>query len=149
MTTYLSNTKVHFDYEILETYEAGLVLLGHEVKSVRTGKGSLAGGHVIIRGGEAFLVGVNINPYQVANTPKKYDPVRARKLLLSKKELLEIEQATEKQGLTCVPLKLYSSNRRIKLEIAIARGKKKHDKRESIKARDTKRDIERTLKSQY
>jgi SsrA-binding protein len=149
MPTYLTNKKVHFDFEVLDTYEAGLVLAGYEVKSIRTGKGSLTGGYVIVRGGEAYLVGVNINPYQVANTPKSYDPERARKLLLNKKQLAEIELATEKQGLTCVPIKLYSSNRKIKLEIAIVRGKKKHDKRESIKERDTKRDIDRTLKTQY
>lgn len=149
MPTYLSNKRAHFDFEVLETYEAGLVLAGHEVKSIRTGKGSLAGGHIIVRGSEAFMVGVNINPFQVANTPKSYDPERARKLLLSKKQLAEIEQATEKNGLTAIPIKLYSKGQKIKLEMAVVRGKKKHDKRESLKERDTKRDIDRTLKTQY
>lgn len=148
MTTYLSHKKAHFDYEVLETFEAGLVLLGHEVKSIRASRGKLEGGFVIIRGGEAFLVGVNINPYQPKNTPKGYDPERARKILLSKKELAHIEQKTETQGLTAIPLKLYSNGRNIKLEIAVVKGKKKHDKRESIKERDVKRDINRILKSQ-
>jgi SsrA-binding protein len=148
MTTYLSHKKAHFDYEVLKTYEAGIVLLGHEVKSVRASRGKLEGGFVIIRGGEAFVVGLNINLYQPKNAPKKHDPERARKLLLSKKELAEIEQQTETAGLTAIPLKLYNSGRNIKLEVAVVKGKKLHDKRESIKARDTKRDIQRILKNQ-
>lgn len=148
MTTYLTHKKAHFDYEILKTYEAGLSLYGHEVKSVRANRGKLEGGFVIIRGGEAFLVGVNINPYQPKNLPKKYGPERARKLLLSKKELAEIELQTETAGLTAIPLKLYNLGRHIKLELAVVKGKKKHDKRETIKARDTKRDIDRILKTQ-
>ncbi len=148
MTTYLSHKKAHFDYEVLQTYEAGIVLSGHEVKSVRANRGKLEGGFVIIRGGEAFLVGVNINPYQPNNQLKKYDAERARKLLLKKKELAEIEKQTETAGLTAIPLTLYNSGRNIKLKLAVVKGKKKHDKRESIKARDTKRDIERILKTQ-
>jgi SsrA-binding protein len=148
MTTYLSHKKAHFDYEVLETYEAGISLYGHEVKSIRTNRGKLEGGFVIIRGGEAFLVGVNINPYQPKNIPKSYDPERARKLLLTKKQLLEIEQQTETQGLTAIPLKLYSNGRHVKLEVAVVKGKRKHDKRETIKERDTKRDIQRILKTQ-
>lgn len=148
MTAYIQNRKAHFNFEILETFEAGLVLQGFEAKSIRAGKGKLEGAHVIIRGGEAFLVGTSISPYQPANTPKKYDPERTRKLLLSKKELAHIEQQTEKAGLTAVPIKLYNAGRKIKLEFALARGKKKFDKRETLKARDTKRDIDRTLKSQ-
>jgi SsrA-binding protein len=148
MTTYLSHKKAHFDYEVLKTYEAGLMLLGHEVKSIRANRGKLEGGFVIIRGGEAFLVGVNLNPYQPKNLAKKHDPERARKLLLSKKELEEIERQTETQGLTAIPLQLYNHGRHIKLKLAVVKGKKKHDKRETIKARDTKRDIERILKTQ-
>lgn len=146
---YIKNTKAHFDFEILERLEAGLVLFGHEVKAIRAGMGKLIGAYVIVRGGEAFLVGANINPFQVPNTPKNYDPERPRKLLLSKKELMQLEQATEKERLTVIALALYNKNRNIKLELGIARGKKKADKRESIKARDTKREIERTLKNQY
>jgi SsrA-binding protein len=130
MTTYLSHKKVHFDYEVLKTYEAGIALLGHEVKSVRASRGKLEGAFVIIRGHEAFVVGLNINLY------------------LSKKELAEIEFSTETQGLTAIPLRLYNAGRNIKLEIAVVKGKKLHDKRQSIQARDVKRDIERTLKNQ-
>lgn len=148
MSAYISNKKARFDYEILETFEAGVVLAGYEVKAVRSGKGKLEGGHVVIRGGEAYLVGASIAHYQEANTPKKYDPERVRKLLFSKKELAHLEVKGEQSGLTLVPVKLYNNGRNIKLEVALARGKKKQDKRESLKARDTKRDIDRILKSQ-
>ena len=148
MTTYLSHKRAKFDFEILDTYEAGLVLLGTEVKSIRKGHGKLEGGHVVVRGGEAFLVGVSIPPFQQANMPKTYDPERPRKLLLTKKELAEMEQKSDKQGLTLVPIKLYNKGRNLKLEVALARGKKKVDKREVIKKRDVKRDIDRTLKNQ-
>lgn len=148
MSDYIKNKKATFDFEILKTFEAGVVLHGHEVKSLRTGKGNLNGAYVIIRGGEAFLVGASISPYQVANTPKGYDPERPRKLLLSKKELAELEQKSEQQGLTIVAIKWYSQKRTVKLQIGIARGKKKADKREKIKERDNKRDIERILKNQ-
>lgn len=149
MTTYLKNKKAFFDFEVLKTYEAGLVLFGFEAKSIRTAKGKLTGGHIVIRGGEAFLVGISISPFQPANTPKNYDPERPRKLLLSKKQLAELERDTETERLTAIPIKLYSNGRNIKLEVAVARGKRKHDKRESLKERDSKRDIQRTLKSQY
>lgn len=149
MTTYLANKKAYFDFDVLRTYEAGLVLFGFEAKSIRTGKGKLTGGHVVIRGGEAFLVGISISPFQPANTPKNYDPERPRKLLLSKKQLAELERYTETERLTAIPIKLYSNGRNIKLEIAVAKGKQKHDKRETLKERDSKRDIQRTLKSQY
>jgi SsrA-binding protein len=148
MSIYIQNRKARFNFEILETFEAGLVLHGYEAKAIRAGKGKLDGAYVIIRGREAFLVGASVAAYQPANTPKGYDPERARKLLFSKKELAHLELQTETARLTAVPLKLYNVGRRIKLEVALARGKKKHDKRESIKARDSKRDIERTLKSQ-
>ncbi len=148
MSTYIQNRKARFNFEILETFEAGLVLHGYEVKAIRAGKGKLDGAYVIIRGGEAFLVGASISPFQVANTPKSYDPERPRILLLSKKQLALFEQQTEKARLTAVPLKLYNNGQKIKLEVALARGKKQQDKRESIKERDNKRDIERTLKNQ-
>lgn len=145
---YIQNKKARFDFDILETIEAGLVLHGYEVKAIRAGKGKIEGAYVVVRGGEAFLVGASVTAYQPVNTPKSYDPERPRKLLLSKKELDHLEQQTETARLTAVPIRLYNAGRNIKLEIAIARGKKKHDKRESIKERDTKRDIERTLKNQ-
>lgn len=148
MKAYIQNRKATFDYELLESFEAGLVLFGHEVKSIRSGRGKLEGAHVLIRGGEAFLVGASISPFQVPNTPKQYDPERPRKLLLNKKELLHLERQTETVGLTAIPIKLYNAGRNIKLAFAVARGKKKFDKREILKARDSKRDIERTLKNQ-
>jgi SsrA-binding protein len=146
MTTYITHKRARFDFDILETFEAGVSLLGTEVKSIRNSQGKLEGSHVVVRGGEAFLVGASIPAYQKANAPKEYDAERARKLLLSAKEIAEISQKTEREGLTAVPLKWYNKNRKLKLEIAIARGKKKADKRQSIKERDTKRDLERELK---
>lgn len=148
MPTYATHRRAHFDYEILDTFEAGLVLLGTEVKSIRAGRATLEGGHVVIRGGEAHLVGITIPPFQIPNAPRGYDPERTRKLLLTPKELVRLERETEKAGLTAVPLKLYNSKQKIKLEIALARGKKKADKRQTIQKREVKRDIERTLKSQ-
>lgn len=148
MASYVYNRKAKFNYEFLDTFEAGLVLFGYEAKSIRAGKAKLEGAHVLIRGGEAFLVGASIAPFQPKNTPKEYDPERARVLLLNQKQLAELEVKSEQQGLTIVPISLYNKAGIIKLEIALARGKKKVDKRETIKARDSKRDIERTLKHQ-
>lgn len=148
MTTYVTNRKAKFDFEFLERFEAGLVLSGQEVKSIRGGKAKLEGGYVLVRGGEAFLVNASVAPYQPANSPKEYDPERPRKLLLSRKELARLESASEQQGLTIVPIRWYNNKQRLKLEIALARGKKKQDKRESIKKRETKRTIERILKTQ-
>ncbi|MCA9361445.1 SsrA-binding protein SmpB [Candidatus Kaiserbacteria bacterium] len=149
MTTYVQNKRAHLNFELLKSFETGVVLFGYEVKAIRANQAKLEGSHVIIRGDEAFLVGANISAYQPANTPKNYDGQRARKLLLSKKEIKELERASENAGLTLVPLKWYNKGSKIKLAIAIARGKKKADKRESLKKRDTKREIERTLKGQF
>ena len=148
MKEVLKNKKARFDYDILDTYEAGLVLAGYEVKSIQLGRAKLEGAHVLIRGGEAYLVGSSIAPYQPANMPKDYEPERVRKLLLSKKELKELETKSEQAGLTIVPIRLYNAGRKLKLEIGVGRGKKKADKRESLKARDTKRAIDRILKNQ-
>ncbi|MEK7569541.1 MAG: SsrA-binding protein SmpB [Patescibacteria group bacterium] len=145
MANYAENRKAHFNYEMLERYEAGVELLGTEVKSVRGGRMSLEGSFVILRGGEAFLINANIPPYQPNNSPKDYEPLRARRLLLTKKERDELAKS-EKTNLTIVPLKVYNKGKKIKLEIALAKGKKKHDKRETIKQRETERDIRRTLK---
>lgn len=144
----VANKRASFDYEILETYEAGVSLLGTEVKSLRNGQGKLDGAHVIIRGGEAFLVGASIPAFQHVNAGKTYDPERPRKLLLNKKEIHILDQGSERQGLTIVPIKWHNVNSKIKLHIALARGKKKQDKRESIKERDVKRDIAREFKYQ-
>jgi len=148
MAVYVSNKKAARDYEFIDTFEAGIVLSGSEVKSVRNGQGKLEGAHVVVRGGEAFLVGASIPPYQKANVAEDYDPEQPRKLLLSKKELIELHTESEKKGLTIVPIQLYNNWRKIKLKIAIGRGKKKYDKREAIKARDTARDLDRSLKYQ-
>lgn len=146
MTTFVSHKKARFNFDILEELEAGIELSGLEVKSIKKGQGSLIGAHVVVRGGEAFLVGATIPPYQINNTPKDYEPDRPRKLLLNKKELAHLAQTEEAKGLTAIPLSLYNKGRYIKLSIGVARGKKKHDKREDIKKRDTERDIARDLK---
>lgn len=142
----IEHRKARFDYEILEEYEAGIELRGFEVKSLKKGQGKLEGAHVIIRGGEAFLVNMHIPAYQPANTPKEYDPERTRKLLLSKKEIAELAGFEGQKGHTIVPLRVYQKGRKIKLAIAAVRGKKKHDKRHTIKERQDKRDAEREAK---
>ncbi len=149
MSSLAGNKRARFDFDILETFEAGLALLGTEVKAIRAGKAKLEGSYVVVRGGEAFLVGASIAAFQPINTAKSYDPERSRKLLLSQKELALIHRQTEQAHLTAVPLSLYSKGGKIKLELALARGKKQADKRESIKSRDVKREIDRTLKQQY
>ncbi len=148
MKALIEYKKARLEYEFLETYEAGVELVGHEVKSVRAGKGQLTGAHVVVRAGEAFLVGSTISPYQVGNTPKGYDPERTRKLLLNKRELADLAAQDSQKGLTLIPVMMYNKSRRIKLLVALARKKKSHDKRESLKERDDKRSIDRTLKNQ-
>ncbi len=146
MASYAENRKARFNYEILEKYTAGIELLGTEVKSVRGGRMSLDGAFVIIRGGEAYIINSNIPPYQIKNAAKDYDPLRNRKLLLTKKELAEL-MSSEKTNLTIVPLSVYNKDRKIKVDIALVKGKKKHDKRETLKKRDVDREIRRTLKN--
>ena len=143
----VENQRARFDCSILEEMEAGLELLGSEVKSLRAGRGSLKGARVVARGGEAYLVGASIPAWQIANAPKSYDPERTRRLLLSRKEIAHVASAEGEKGLTIVPLRVYNRGTKLKLAIAIARGKKKEDKRQSIRAREEKRRIERTLKT--
>lgn len=145
--TIVVNKRVGFDYTILEEIEAGLELLGFEVKSLRAGHGSLKGARVVARGGEAYLVGATIPAWQPANAPKSYDPERTRRLLLSRKQIAHVSSAEGEKGLTIVPLKVYNKGRNLKLLIAIAKGKKKADKRSTIRGREEKRHIERTLKT--
>ncbi len=140
------NTKIRFQYDILEKFEAGIELFGFEVKSVRAGRTSLVGAHVIVRGGEAYLIGATIPPYQTNNTPKDYDPLRNRRLLLTKKELAELADSETKRGLTIVPMSMYNKGHKLKVEIALVKGKKIHDKRQTIKKRDTDREIKREMK---
>lgn len=142
----VDNRKARFDYEILETLSAGIELLGLEVKSLRTHSASLEGAYVTIRGGEAFLMQASIPAYQPSNTPADYDPLRVRKLLLTKAEIKRLGEKEAQQGLTIVPIRVYNKGPKVKIDIAIVRGKKKFDKRESIKKRETDRHIERTLK---
>ena len=146
MAHYAENRKARFDYEILEKYEAGIELLGTEVKSVRGGQMSLEGAFVIVRGGEAFLINSNIPPYQVKNAPKDYDPLRNRKILLTKKEISDLAGSEKNKSLTIVPISVYNKGRKIKVESALVKGKKKFDKRETIKKRDTDREIRREYK---
>lgn len=143
----IENKRALFDYSVIEKMEAGVELFGHEVKSLRAGLGSLRGARVVARGGEAYLVGTTIPPWQLANAPKSYDPERTRRLLLNAKEIARVAGAESEKGLTIIPIAVYNRGRNLKLEIAIVRGKQKQDKRESIKKRDTDRDIRRTLKN--
>ncbi len=146
MTVLIDNRKAHFNYEVIDKYEAGIELFGYEVKSIKGGRAILAGAFAIVRGGEVFLMNMQIPPYQVGNTPLDYDPERTRRLLLTKKQIQELADEDKKKGLTLVPLSLYSKGRRIKVELAVVKGKKNYDKRETIKKRDTDREIRREYK---
>ena len=146
MPSVAENKKIHFDYEVLETFEAGIELAGFEVKALRTRGASIEGSFAIVRGGEIFLSGLDIPPYQAGNTPEGYDSKHIRRLLLSKKEIAALAEIESKRGLTIVPLSMYNKNGRIKVALGIVRGKKKFDKRETIKKRDTDRDLRRLMK---
>lgn len=146
------NKKAYFNYTILEKFEAGISLTGQEVKSLKTRGINLAGSYVILKQStlgetpEVFWIGANIHPYQPKNSPADYNPERSRKLLLKKSEIKELIGKSKQKGLTLIPLKLYTKKRKIKLEFAIAKKKKKFDKRELIKKRDMAREIQMTLK---
>lgn len=144
MADLLKNQKAFFDYEILEKFEAGIELKGHEVKSLRMKMGSLAGARAIIKGSEAYIIGMTIPAYQKANAPSNYDEQRDRKILLKKNEIVYL--ASKAKTLTIIPLRVYTKGRLIKVEVVIARTKKKIDKRRVIREREIKRTIERALK---
>jgi len=144
----IRNKKAHLDYSFQEELEAGIELHGYEVKSLRAGRGKLEGAHIVARGGEAYLVGASIPAWQLANAPKEYDPERPRRLLLKTKEIRLISSAEGSQGLTIVPISVYNKGRVLKLSIAIARGKKKGDKRADLRAKDEKRAMDRARKQQ-
>ncbi len=146
MANLLENKKAYFNFEILEKFEAGLELFGFEVKSIREKRGSLEGSRVVVRGGEVFLVGAQIPPFQIKNAPKNYDPERNRRLLLNKKEIAELAVKESQKGLTIVPIMVYNKGKVIKVSIGIGRGKKMGDKRHTVKKRETDIDIRRTLK---
>lgn len=143
------NRQARFLYEILETYEAGIQLVGTEVKSIRAGKVNLKDGYAILRNGEAWLLNVHISPHQEASEFFNHEPRRTRKLLLRRDELRKLIGKVEQEGLTLVPLKLYLKRGWVKVSIALARGKKIHDKREDIKRRQDKREMQRAMKRSY
>jgi len=138
------NRKARHDYHILETWEAGLVLTGSEIKSVRGGKVSLAEAFGTVRRGEVWLEGMNVTPYE-SRGYALHDPVRRRKLLLHGREIRKLIGAVEQKGLTLVPLDLHLTNGRAKVTLALARGKKMHDKREDLKRRDAERELARSV----
>jgi len=143
-----SNRKARFNYELLDKLEAGLVLTGTEVKALREGRCNLTDGFVDLRRGEAWLVDVNISGYSHGNRAN-HDPLRRRKLLLHKREIERWAAKVAERGLTCIPLRVYFKMGRIKVEIALGRGKKKYDKRDDIKRRDSDRDTARALKDRH
>ena len=146
------NKKAYFDYEVLEKYEAGLKLLGHEVKSIKNSRISLKGSFVTLKQSEGkrlpelYLINAHVPLYKHAGNIKDYDPYRSRKLLLKKKEIAYLVGKKQEQGLTLIPLKMYTKHNLLKLEFALAKGKKKFDKRENIKRRDLERGQREMLK---
>lgn len=140
------NRQARFLYEILETYEAGIELKGTEVKSIREGKVNLRDGYALIRKGEAWLLNVHISPHSTAGEYFNHDPLRTRKLLLHKQEIRKLIGKVEQQGLTLVPLKMYLKRGLVKVSIGLGKGKKLHDKREDLKQRQDKREMERAMK---
>lgn len=140
----INNRKAKFDYEIVETKEAGIVLTGTEIKSIRLGNANLKDSYAIIKNNEVFLLGMHISPYKEGNI-FNHDELRTRKLLLHKKEILKLRDKLEIEGYTLVPIKLYFNKNKAKILLGVAKGKKSYDKRESIKQRD----IDRELKKQY
>jgi SsrA-binding protein len=140
------NRQARFLYEILETYEAGIELKGTEVKSIRQGKSNLRDGYALIRNGEAWLLNVHISPYQSSGEYFNHDPRRTRKLLLHKQEIRKLIGKVEQKGLTLVPLKMYLKNGLVKVTIGLGKGKKLHDKRDDLKERQDKREMDRAMK---
>jgi len=143
-----TNRKARHQYQFHDTFEAGLVLLGTEIKSIRAGQVSLQEGFVTFEGGEAWLVNVHIAPYDPASR-QNHDPRRRRKLLLHRREIERLQSQAQEKGYTVVPTQLYLKDGRAKVEIALARGKKLYDKRQDIAKRDSKRQVERALKERY
>ena len=141
------NKKANFNYHIEERFEAGMVLEGWEVKSVREGKVQLTDGYVVVRNKELFLIGLQINPLNTASSHISPDKVRTKKLLMHKEEIKRLVGKTEQKGFTLVPLNLHWKAGRIKCEVALAKGKAEHDKRDTIKEREGKREVERAMKS--
>jgi SsrA-binding protein len=145
MSIIATNKRAKYDYEILETFEAGIVLSGQEVKSIKTGHIDLSGSYVTLRNKEAFLINANVPAYKFAGKLPEYDPRQPRKLLLKKQELKSLLGKIKQKGLTLVPLQIYTKHGRIKLQFGLAKGRKKIDKRELIKKREIKKRIRRLI----
>ncbi|HEX19265.1 MAG TPA: SsrA-binding protein SmpB [Acidiferrobacteraceae bacterium] len=145
--TIAQNKKARYDYFIEETYEAGMVLQGWEVKSLRAGRVQLKESYVIVKNGEIFLLGSHISPLSTASTHINPDPTRTRKLLLHSEEISKLIGAVERKGYTLVPVQMYWKHGRAKLKIGLAKGKKQHDKRAVIKEREANREAQRALKN--
>jgi SsrA-binding protein len=143
------NKKAAFNYFFEEKFEAGMVLEGWEVKAVREGKVQLTDGYVVIRNGELFIIGCQINPIRTTSTHVRADSARIRKLLLHKDEIRRLIGKVEQKGYTLVPINMHWKNGKIKCEIALAKGKAEHDKRDTIKDREGKREVERAMKSRH
>ncbi len=141
-----TNKRAYFDYQILETYEAGIELMGFEVKAIKTGRINLAGSYAIVKNNQLWLLNADVPPYQPKNTPADYAPKRTRRLLLKKKEIKNLIGQTKQKNLTLVPLKVYAKNGRIKIEIGLVKSRKKFDKRELIKKREVQRQIQEKLR---
>ncbi|OGQ33905.1 MAG: SsrA-binding protein [Deltaproteobacteria bacterium RIFCSPHIGHO2_12_FULL_43_9] len=137
-----TNRKAMHDYFIEERFEAGIVLLGSEVKSLRDGKAQLLDSYVIVRNGELFVLNMHISPYSHANV-QNHEPLRTRKLLMNKNEIIKLSVKIREKGLTLIPLKIYFKKGKAKLELGLAKGKKKYDKREAIKKKEARRSIKR------
>jgi len=146
MSEAIINKQARFDYSILETFEAGIVLSGQEVKSIKNGTISLKGSYVTMKGNEAYLLNAYVAPYKMAGPLPSYDPSRSRKLLLHRREISSLIGKLKQKGHTLVPLKIYTKHGKIKLEFGLGVGKKLADKRETIKKREVNRQIERALK---
>ena len=143
-----TNRKARYEYRFHDTIEAGLVLVGSEIKSIRAGRVSLREGFVLFEGGEAWLVNVHIAPYDPASV-QNHEPKRRRKLLLHRREIDRLQRRVQEKGFTVVPTRLYLKDGRAKVEIALARGKKQYDKRQVIAERDSRRQVDRALKERY
>lgn len=141
-----TNKRAYFDYEISETMEAGMELRGFEVKAVRSGRINLSGSYVIMRGGEAWLLNCDIAPYQPQNIPEKYEPKRTRRLLLRKAQIQGLIGRIQEKGLTLLPLKVYTKNRNLKLEIGLGKSRRQKDKRDVLKKREAQREMDRAAK---
>lgn len=147
MTELAVNARARFDHDILETFEAGIVLSGHEVKSLVLGRVSLGGSYAVARGGELWILNMDVAPYQAGNTPAHYDQKRPRKLLLHRREIATLIGSLQEKKLTLVPLAVYTKNGKCKVHLGLARSKKQGDKRAGIKRRETEREMRRAVAS--